>query len=300
MNIDFYRNYIAVVELGTLSAAARSLHVAQSALSNQIKQFEEEYGTPLFTRSARRMELTEAGRILYRKSKDMITLLDSARKEIEASVEGAQGSLRLGVTQAAPDRYLKGLLLAFHRSAPDVRFEIFEESSVMILEQLRSGVIEIGIQRHPDRLPPFLTEVLAREERVCAYVRRDASWIDAEAPTLDVSELAKAPLAISRGIVGLLDDIFERQGISPKIMSVSTSRSNPMMWAQEGMAVAIIRAGESEFRDADICRCIPLSSSDEIISAELRATRSIVVVKDAALSSAARRFIEFLREYKET
>ncbi|MBQ1524656.1 MAG: LysR family transcriptional regulator, partial [Firmicutes bacterium] len=68
MNIDFYRNYIEIVELGTLSAAARSLHVAQSALSNQLKQFEEEYKTQLLIRSSRQMELTDAGRILYKRA----------------------------------------------------------------------------------------------------------------------------------------------------------------------------------------------------------------------------------------
>ena len=53
MNIEFYRNYIAIVESGTLSAASRRLHVAQSALSMQVKQFEEEYHAQLFVRNAR-------------------------------------------------------------------------------------------------------------------------------------------------------------------------------------------------------------------------------------------------------
>ena len=264
MNIDFYRNYIEIVELGTLSAAARSLHVAQSALSNQLKQFEEEFGTPLFIRAARRMELTDAGRILYRKSKDIIALVDAAHKEIDASIEGAQGSLRLGMTQAYPDLYVNNLLLAFQKQNPQMRFDIFEESSMEILEQLRSGVIEIGIERNPDKLPPFLTEVVTQNERVSAYVRKDNPWIDAGLDELPVAELQKAPLAISRGIVGLLDDIFERVGISPRVMSISTSRSNPMMWARAGVAVAIIRAGTSEFSDDGECRCIPLCSSDGI------------------------------------
>lgn len=299
MNIDFYRNYIEIVELGTLSAAARSLHVAQSALSNQLKQFEEEFGTPLFIRAARRMELTDAGRILYRKSKDIIALVDAAHKEIDASIEGAQGSLRLGMTQAYPDLYVNNLLLAFQKQNPQMRFDIFEESSMEILEQLRSGVIEIGIERNPDKLPPFLTEVVTQNERVCAYVRKDNPWIDAGLDELPVAELQKAPLAISRGIVGLLDDIFERVGISPRVMSISTSRSNPMMWARAGVAVAIIRAGTSEFSDDGECRCIPLCSSDGITTEELKASRSIVTVRDSVLSAAAQRFIEFVKTYED-
>lgn len=299
MNIDFYRNYIEIVELGTLSAAARSLHVAQSALSNQLKQFEEEFGTPLFIRSSRRLELTGAGRILYRKAKDIVALVDAAHKEIDAGIEGSRGSLRLGITQAYPDLYSNRLLQGFRAENPNMRFEIYEESSMEIMEKLRSGVIEIGIVRYPGRIPPFLTEVLTRKERVCAYVRRDNPWIDAQADELSVSALEKAPLAISRGIVGLLDDIFQREGISPGIMSVSTSRSNPMMWAEAGAAVAIVRMGEGEPGETGDCVCLPLSSDDEIIKDELKASRSIVTVKDSVLSAAASSFLEFIKTYAE-
>ncbi|MCF0150795.1 MAG: LysR family transcriptional regulator [Firmicutes bacterium] len=300
MNIDFYRNYIEIVELGTLSAAALSLHVAQSALSNQLKQFEEEYGTDLFVRASRRMELTEAGRILYKKAKDIIALVDAAHKEIEASIEGSQGCLRLGMTQAYPDLYMNNVLLQFQKENPRMRFEIFEESSLEILEQLRSGVIEIGIERNPDKLPPFLLAQVSMSERVYAYVKRDNPWIDMNAKSLDVCQLEKAPIAISRGIVDLFNDIFERVEISPRIVSISTSRSNPMMWAQAGVAIAIIRAGESEFADDPDCIRIPLESSDPVISKELETSRCVVTVRDTTLSAAAQRFVEFIRNYNST
>ena len=296
MNIEFYRNYIEIVELGTLSAAARSLHVAQSALSNQLKQFEDEYGTELFVRSSRRMEPTEAGRILYRKFKDIIALVDSAHKEISASLDGAQGCLRLGMTQAYPDFYLNDILVAFHKANPQISFDIYEESSLKILELLRSGVIEIGIERSPDKLPPILEERHNHLERVSVYVKKSNPWFDTSVKELNVTELAKAPLAISRGIVSLLDDIFERSGIAPKVISVSTSRSNPMMWAEVGEAAAIIRAGEHDEFPGD-CVCIPLCSENSTIASELTNRRSVVTVRGAALSSAASRFIEFIGNY---
>ncbi len=295
MNIDFYRNYIEIVELGTLSAAAKSLHVAQSALSNQLKQFEEEFGTPLFIRSSRRLELTDAGRILYKRARDIIALVDAVHKEIAAGVGESVGNLRLGLTQAYPDAYSSRLLQGFLRKNPGMRFEIYEESSLEIMESLRSGVIEIGIVRYPDRIPPFLTELLTRKERVCAYLRKDNPWIDASGGEIPVRALEKAPLAISRGIVGLLGDIFQREGISPRIMSVSTSRSNPMMWAEAGAAVAIIRTGEGEPGDTGDCVCLPLSSEDEIIKEELKASRSIVALKDGVLSPAASKFAEYIK-----
>ena len=130
MNIDFYRNYIEIVDKGTLSAAARELHVAQSALSNQLKQFEEEYKAQLLVRSSRQMELTDAGRILYKRAKDIIALVDASYKEIDACVEGSQDILRLGITQAYPDNYVNNLLVGFQRENPEVKFEIREEETM--------------------------------------------------------------------------------------------------------------------------------------------------------------------------
>lgn len=72
MNLDFYRNYIKIIDCGTLSGAARELHIAQSTLSSQIRVLEEEYGSELFLRGNRRLELTETGKLLYEKSKTIM------------------------------------------------------------------------------------------------------------------------------------------------------------------------------------------------------------------------------------
>ena len=114
MNLEFYRNFLSIVECGTLSATACALHVAQSALSNQVKQLEKEYGVPLFDRGARKMQLTDAGQILYEKARNMILLEDAARKELQSYAEGAAGVLRIGMTQAYPDAQMTQLLLSFH------------------------------------------------------------------------------------------------------------------------------------------------------------------------------------------
>ena len=64
MNMEFYRNFIEVVEAGTISAASRKLLIAQPALSNQIKALERQYNAKLFIRDSRRIVLTDAGEIL--------------------------------------------------------------------------------------------------------------------------------------------------------------------------------------------------------------------------------------------
>ncbi len=297
MNIDFYRNYIEIVERGTLSAAARSLHVAQSALSNQLKQFEEDYQTTLFIRTSRQMEPTDAGRILYKKAKEIVALVDASHKEIEAYVEGSQGVLRIGTTQAYPDVFMTGLLTAFQKEYPQIRYEFHEESSHEVIELLRAGVIEIGVTRHAGMLPPFLDVELALTENVCLYCHKDNPWFGQERESIAIKELDGVTLAISRGIDELVTDICQREEINPHIMSISTSRSNPMMWAKENIAAAIIRTGEAEALSDDDCFCRPLVSKDSVVNSELKSQRTFIVVKETILSAAAQKFLEFAREY---
>ena len=71
MRLEALKNFITVVECGTITEAARKICIAQPALSNQIRGLEEELGVQLFHRPPRSMELTEAGRILYRHSRSI-------------------------------------------------------------------------------------------------------------------------------------------------------------------------------------------------------------------------------------
>lgn len=293
MNIDFYRNYIKIVDCGSLSAAARGLHIAQSALSTQLKQLEEEYHAVLFNRTSRQMELTDAGRILYETAKNIVTLLDASQKEISACVEGAQGTVRIGMTQAYPDVGMTQLLLKFQKQNPLIRYSFYEVNSNEIMELLRTGVVEIGIVRNSGLLPPFIEEQVSIQQKLCAYCCYNNPWITPYGRTVSLSSLDKVPIAISRGFEELLVDIFARTGVSPVIMSVSTSRSNPMMWAKVGAAIAIICTNETETTDDAESFCRPLCADDPAVQRQLITARSFVTAKGRGLSAAAQRFLTF-------
>ena len=85
MNIEYYRNFIAIVEAGSISAAAKRVAVAQPALSNQLKTLQKKFGTPLLNlkRGGHTVELTEAGCILYNKAKYICSTEDNIIKEIQ-------------------------------------------------------------------------------------------------------------------------------------------------------------------------------------------------------------------------
>ncbi|MCI2062504.1 MAG: LysR family transcriptional regulator [Eubacteriaceae bacterium] len=284
MNLEYYRNFIEIADLGTLSAASRKLLVAQPALTKQVRNFEDEYGAQLFIRTARRMELTEAGRILYDKAKKMIAIEDSAYKEIDACISGTAGTLSLGLTPSFPDPFIDAVLSDFHSRFPDIEFDIHEDTTPALLRMITDGIAEVGIVRPPGRLPISITEAAAIPEHLLVIGKRGNVWMDPSQETIDLRTLSGVPLSLPRGFAPLITDECLRRGFRPKLFSVSTSRYLTLFWARQGSSLALIPGSDPE-----------KFASDELICRRLRgkafaSSRSLVRSSEKKLSAAAAEF----------
>lgn len=117
MEIDNYRNFLAIVEAGSMTAASEYIHIAQPALSKQVKSLENYFGTKLIitTRGSKHLILTDAGRILYHKAKYICSLEDMAKNEIGDVSDGSKGTLRFTVAipeQLSSSRNVSSLFIA--------------------------------------------------------------------------------------------------------------------------------------------------------------------------------------------
>ena len=294
MNTQFYKNYVTVVESGTLSAASKRLHIAQSALSTQIKQFESEYGVPLFTRNSRRMELTDAGKIVYKKARSMLAILDSSFKEVNACKEGYVGTLKLGIPPFMSDNKIANLLLEFQTENENVSYDIYEKGSHEILDLLRSGVIEIGI------LDSSLTSVGFQEhmvinQRLCVYCGYNNPWLSPYDSAIDIASMDKIPVSILRSSFDTVREAFDRSGVVSSLMSTSASMGLPMVFAKNNRSVAVVFIDEHEKIEDANAFCRPLVSSNPEVTRLLSSTRSLITLKESTLSSTAQRFIEFVK-----
>lgn len=103
------RYFVEIAECGSFSSAAERLYVAQSALSRQIKELEQQLGTPLFERTARLPRLTLAGQAFLERARRLLADLAQAERVTRDIGQGLQGSLRLNHSSTVP---LTGGLLA--------------------------------------------------------------------------------------------------------------------------------------------------------------------------------------------
>ena len=124
MDLKQLRYFVAIAEEGTISAAAKKLHISQPPLSHQLMQLETELGVQLITRGARRSSLTDAGRILYKRARQLISLADAAEREIVDFGNGLQGTLHLGTVSSSGAALLGRRLAAF-------RAKVWEEMPML-------------------------------------------------------------------------------------------------------------------------------------------------------------------------
>ena len=155
--------FAAVVEEGTVQGAARRLHMTQPPLSAQLHALEEELGCRLFERRGRRLHLTEAGSAFYQRACNIDELCSALRAEMADYGRGTAGVLRLGAMSSVSGTRLPALLQGFAARCPAVRYEICEANTYQLLEQLRTGQVDLAFVRTPYSAPDLQRLALRRE-----------------------------------------------------------------------------------------------------------------------------------------
>lgn len=134
--------FCSVVEHSSFTAAARECHVAQPAISQQIKALEKELGFELLVRTSKGVQPTEAGTRYYQDASNILRLLDRARQRSLAAAEGIDGSICIGIASSSQAGMLS-FIDAFHFRYPHIDIELRRARSAEIFSQLEHGDIDV-------------------------------------------------------------------------------------------------------------------------------------------------------------
>jgi DNA-binding transcriptional LysR family regulator len=145
MNISQIRTFIAVVDQGSFSAAARATGLSQPAVTMQIQGLESDLGATLLERRYRKVQLTEAGRALLPFARRVTTELDEARTEIERLSDTVGGHLELAASTTPGQYILPRLLGSFLRAYPDVTVSLRVHDSAEVVGRVESGEAHLGM-----------------------------------------------------------------------------------------------------------------------------------------------------------
>ncbi len=167
-HMDFrqLRYFVAVADEQHFSRAAARLHLAQSALSSQVRQLELEIGGPLLIRTTRRVELTPAGRALFSDGRDILAATEAALARARALARGEQGELVIGSLGPAPGGMLAALLAQFGVRHPRVRVEVRAFDFNDTIRGLTDRHADVAFLHGPLNEPDLVIRTLLREPRV--------------------------------------------------------------------------------------------------------------------------------------
>ncbi|GIE90073.1 LysR substrate-binding domain-containing protein [Actinoplanes regularis] len=171
MELRHLRSFAALAEELHFGRAAERLHIAQPALSQQVKQLEREFGVELVSRTTRRVELTEAGRRFAEHARAVLGSADRAAAEMALVAAGRAGRVSVGFIGTATYDLLPQATREVHRLLPDIRLELHGELlSPALVDGLADGTYDLVVLR-PDGAPrPGIDVRVLRAEPLVAVL----------------------------------------------------------------------------------------------------------------------------------
>lgn len=151
MELRHLRYFQAVAELGSLTRASEKLFIAQPPLSLQIRQLEEEIGTPLFERHARGVSLTAAGTLFLASAQSILEQVERSKHQARRVGEGVGGQVSIGFVPSASHVVIPRLVRELRSAYPDVEIDVQEMITAHQMDALAADRIDLGLARLPLR-----------------------------------------------------------------------------------------------------------------------------------------------------
>ena len=238
MELRTLRYFVTVAEELNITRAAGLLNISQPPLSQQLKNLEEELDTVLFIRGKRRLELTESGKMLYQRAKDILSLSEKTEAEIRSLKAGMTGTVSIGLVEGMAPDIAAEWFSGFLKEHPQVRFRILDGNSDDLIEKMRGGLIGLAVITAPyDQ--QLLNSFQVGQERMAALMRRDHPL--AERESLSAEDLLPEPLIVPsrKAHVDTIRRWFRGTGENPGIICEMDNYLDAAALAGRGVGISI-------------------------------------------------------------
>jgi LysR family transcriptional activator of glutamate synthase operon len=239
MELRQLATFEAVARHGGFTRAAEHLHLAQSAVSAQVRALEAEFGVALFARTTRRVALTQAGELLLDRARRIRSELDGARTDLTELTSVLRGRVTLGATAVLGPFDLPRALATFHDRFPGVALSLRAGFIAGLLTALDDGESDLVLgPRHDDLPPRFTARRLAGEHLVLALP-------PGHRPVAGLSDLRDEPfvcLPAGSGLHAILLKAAAEAGFTPHIPFETDHAAGLRDLVSAGLGVALLAA----------------------------------------------------------
>lgn len=157
VNLELYRVFYTVAKCGSLTKAAEELYISQPAVSQSIKQLENQLGISLFNRTRRGMELSaQGGKLIFAEVERALRLFNDAENRIAQTKAMATGTLRIGASDTIFEYFLADKIVKFNERFPKIKIELMADFTPDTIGKLKADKCDIAFVNLPIAIDPEL------------------------------------------------------------------------------------------------------------------------------------------------
>ncbi|CAD2080422.1 LysR family transcriptional regulator [Jeotgalicoccus meleagridis] len=288
MDIRQLRYFLMIADEKQVSAAAKKLYMSQPPLSQQLKNLEASVGEKLFERSGKYLEMTEAGKVLYKYALQITQLLEEAKNEVQDVSAGVDGQLSIGINTFS----LANLNTVFHeykRKYPKITYKIQQNESSLLCYLLKQREIEMALVRLPLEIDDFTLQHV-HSEPFYVISSKDKKIFSGEVTLKEVSQYPLVlPSIKGLGVYYSIHEAFSKAKIQPNIIAEFSDLKLMMQLVSTDFGISIVP--ESLLY---LYKEYPVRVNKIIDKEQLSGEIGLIWLKDHRLSKAAQNFKDTL------
>ena len=248
--------FLAVAKHLNFTKAARECYVAQAAISQQVKQFEEELGFKLFDRGGASVKLTPAGAYFARQCRSILAQYNGAVKQARAIAAGDKRVLRGGFHGLSAQKIFAGHLRRFRETYPETSVTIREGSQAGLMEALRQDEVDVIVVPDSGLVLDEGLDVLELASTRSKFMIGAGSPL-AGRPVISAAELTGQPILRINGKEGAFPsrqrtDYYTRLGLGENPVHWAKNYFELLLMVEAGMGIAAIPSGGEEQLPEDV------------------------------------------------
>ncbi|MBQ4369443.1 MAG: LysR family transcriptional regulator [Oscillospiraceae bacterium] len=273
MELQQLKYFRDLAETQNMRRTSENLHVTQSTVSVAIKKLEEELGAELFTRSNRRLALSEYGRIFLQSVDLALYQLERGVEEIRAARDESDRHVRI----SCPPYFLTPDFVGYiYREVPDALLEMKKLDSTEIYDAIVDGRLDLSIDGVTDGKGDKVEAVQLKRSRMCIAVAKEHPL--AMCRTVLMSELRDTPFSAygrQMGPRSALERICRKNGFAPKVIFEASAMTDILQPVKSGNCVAYITKSAIGMYDTAGLEFVDVTDTDAYVDVQLCRAKNV-------------------------
>ncbi|NPC94560.1 LysR family transcriptional regulator [Bacillus sp. WMMC1349] len=292
MDMRHLTYFLEVARLKSFTKAAQALYISQPTISKMIKNLEEELGIELFYRRGRQIELTDAGQSMYVQAQKITKSFQNITSELNDLMNVEKGHVRIGLPPMIGSGFFPKVVGDFRDKYPNVTFQLVENGSIKVQEDIEEGSLDIGVVVLPTKEEIFHSFTIVKENLMLVV---HPSHRYAERDEVELQELREEPFIFFSEDFVLHERITSaclKMGFQPNVIYESSQWDFISEMVSANLGIGMLPERICRDLDADRVKIIP------VVNPSIPWHIAVIWRKDRYLSFAARAWIDHTKSYQ--